>query len=306
MSSRRIVTLLPSATEIVCALGLEDQLVGVTHECDYPEAVKTLPHVTRSVIQQSMSSAEIDGAVREHLETHQALYSLDVPLLNKLAPDLVVTQALCDVCAVSEHEVLGALSQLDKPAGLINLEPMTLGEVFDTISLLGEQVGISEQAAKYRNSLEQRVNRVREVTAQLGQADKPTVGFIEWADPLFNGGHWTPELIEYAGGLDSFGNKHEASTTIADERLLEADPDVLIVALCGFDEARAKQELVELKDRIDFTQLKAEQQGRVHVLDGNSYFSRPGPRLVDALEILLKLLHPKLPLSGAEADYRYE
>ena len=294
MAANRIVTLLPSATEIVCALGLEDKLVGVTHECDFPATVSNLPHVTRSVIHQNMSSAEIDGAVREHLETNQALYSLDVPLLNELAPDLVVTQALCDVCAVAEHEVLGALNQLDQPAELVNLEPMTLGEVFQTITLLGAVAGIDDQAARFRASLEERVARVKSLTKSLSDLEKPTVGFLEWSDPLFNGGHWTPELIEYAGGIDSFGSKHQPSRTISDEDLLDADPDVLIVALCGFDEVRATEELELLKGRIDFSMLSAHRNNRVHVLDGNSYFSRPGPRLVDALEILVGLLHPEL------------
>ena len=294
MAAERIITLLPSATEIVCALGLKDKLVGVTHECDYPAGVSDLPHVTRSVIHQDMSSAEIDGAVREHLENHQALYSLDLPLLNQLAADLLVTQALCDVCAVAEHEVLGALEQLESRAKLVNLEPMTLGEVFTTITLLGEAAGISDKAEEFRASLEGRVKRVRQLTDELSEEDKPTVGFLEWSDPLFNGGHWTPELIEYAGGVDSFGSKHQPSRTIPDEQLLEANPEVLIVALCGFDEVRAAKELELLKQRIDFSKLKAAQTGRVHVLDGNSYFSRPGPRLVDALEILLGLLHPEL------------
>ncbi|MEM7364744.1 MAG: cobalamin-binding protein [Pseudomonadota bacterium] len=292
LSAQRIVTLLPSATEIVCAVGLRDQLVGVTHECDFPSDVPSLPSVTRSAIDHSLTSSEIDAAVREHLQDNRALYTLDVPLLQRLQPDLIVTQALCDVCAVSEDEVTSVLQLLPGPPRLINLEPMSLPEVFDTISLVGHTAGVDEVAECYRASLESRVQSVIERSAQIPQNEKPTVGFLEWTDPLFNGGHWTPELIDYAGGIDSFGNPHQPSQTLSDETLLAADPDVLVIALCGFDEQRAQHELSVLKQRIDFTQLKAHREGRVYVLDGNSYFSRPGPRLVDALEILAHLLHP--------------
>ena len=176
MPAERIVTLLPSA-EIVCALGLKDKLVGV-RECDYPAGVSDLPHVTRSVIHQDMSSAEIDGAVREHLEKYQALYSLDLPLLNQLAPDLLVTQALCDVCAVAEHEVLGALEQLESQAKLVNLEPMTLVEVFTTITLLGEAAGIPDKAEEFRASLEGRVQRVRQLIDGYRKKINPPSDFL--------------------------------------------------------------------------------------------------------------------------------
>jgi iron complex transport system substrate-binding protein len=292
MPARRIVTLLPSATEIVCELGLRDRIVGVTHECDYPAGIEQLPHVTSSIIDHHAPSQEIDSAVREHLESSNALYTLDEALLMELAPDLIVTQALCEVCAVSEDEVLSVIGRLPGSPELVNLEPMTLTEVFDTISLVGRVVGCEDSAHHYRQSLERRVQKVRDMTDGIETAKKPTVGFLEWIDPLFNAGHWTPEIIEYAGGIDSFGNKHQPSQTITDETLIEADPDVLIVALCGFDEERATSDLESLKARIDFDTLTAAKTGRVHILDGNAYFSRPGPRLVDSLEILAELLHP--------------
>lgn len=289
MPAERIVTLLPSATEIVCGLGLRDRLVGITHECDYPTDVSCLPRVTRSAIDINASSRDIDTAVREHLETSNALYTIDVPLLASLQPDLLVTQALCDVCAVSENDVLAALHALPGEPDLINLEPMTLSEVFDTIHLVGASAGCAELAAEYVHSLQARVDKVR--TAVADQPHRPTVGFLEWVDPPFNGGHWTPELIEYAGGIDCFGSKHQPSRTIDHATISEADPDVLIIALCGFDEIRAKQELQALKQQMDYVALSAVQNDRVHVLDGNSYFSRPGPRLVDALEKLFEILH---------------
>ena len=284
------MTLLPSATEIVCGLGLRERLVGVTHECDYPTNVHNLPRVTRSAIDINASSQDIDAAVREHLQTNKALYTIDVPLLASLRPDLLVTQALCDVCAVSESDVLEALSELPGEPELINLEPMTLAEVFETIILVGSAAGCSEIAKIYVRSLSGRVDEVRQAAAEIRQ--KPRVGFLEWVDPLFNGGHWTPELIEYAGGIDCFGNKHQPSRRIDHATISDADPDVLILALCGFDETRARQELEVFKQQLDFRALRAAKSGSVYVLDGNSYFSRPGPRLVDALELLFKLLHP--------------
>ncbi len=287
-----IVTLLPSATEIVCALGLADQIVGVTHECDYPAGVEQRPHVTRSTISPDASSGEIDAAVRSTLASNQVLYELDESRLRELAPDIIVSQSLCDVCAVSDQAVQRVIQRLPKTPMLLNLTPMTLGEVFDTILQVGAATGEKQRAADHLESLIQRVDRIRVITDRLPHEDKPTVGFIEWTDPLFNGGHWTPELIEIAGGIDSFGNKHAPSESISDERLLESDPEVLIVAPCGFDEHRAQGDLEALKQRVDFNQLKAYRNGRVHILDGNSTFSRPGPRLVDSLEILFKLLHP--------------
>ena len=290
MAADRIVTLLPSATEIVCGLGLRERLVGVTHECDYPTNVQNLPRVTRSAIDINASSQDIDAAVREHLQTNKALYTIDVTLLASLRPDLLVTQALCDVCAVSESDVLEALSELPGEPELINLEPMTLAEVFDTIRLVGSAAGCSELAKTYVRSLSERVDEVRQAAAEIRQ--KPRVGFLEWVDPPFNGGHWTPELIEYAGGIDCFGSKHQPSRRIDHPTISDADPDVLILALCGFDETRARQELEVFKQQLDFRALRAAKSDRVYVLDGNSYFSRPGPRLVDALELLFKLLHP--------------
>lgn len=273
---------------------MRDSIVGVTHECDYPAGIEKLPHVTRSFIDHHAPSGDIDAAVREHLSTSQALYSLDEALLTELAPDLIVTQALCDVCAVSEDEVLAVIDRLPGQPALVNLEPMTLGEVFDTITLVGQVAGCPEVADRYRQCLEARVTRIRQITDQLADTEKPTVGFLEWIDPPFNAGHWTPEIIEYAGGIDSFGNKHAPSTTITTDMLLQANPDVLIVALCGFDETRAHEDLALLKAAMPFNELKAAQNNRVHVLDGNAYFSRPGPRLVESLEVLARLLHPTL------------
>ena len=250
MAASRIVTLLPSATEIVCGLGLRDRLVGVTHECDFPSDLASLPRVTASAIDISASSREIDTAVRDHLQKNNSLYSIDVELLADLEPDLLVTQALCDVCAVSQNDVLDVLAKLPGDPQLINLEPVTLDDVFETISRVGASAGCANVAENYKAELKARVVRVLRASGKI--RNKPRVGFLEWLDPPFNAGHWTPELIEFAGGIDCFGNKYKPSTTIALETITYADPDVLIIALCGFDEERARIELDTFKQQINF------------------------------------------------------
>jgi iron complex transport system substrate-binding protein len=289
----RIVSLLPSATEILALVGLADQLVGVSHECDYPSAVHKLPHVTRSAIGGGLPSKEIDRLVREQLETEQALYHLDLDLLRELKPDFIVTQALCDVCAVAASEVDAAACLLPGNPKVINLEPMCLEEVFETIALVGEETGHQQQASDALNQLRQRVATIRETAATIPEAERPRVAFLEWIDPLFNAGHWTPELIEYAGGIDCLGSKHQPSRTIPAQELVAAKPDVLFVAQCGFEEQRTEQDLPLLSSIANIEGLPCSQSGKLFYTDGNAYFSRPGPRLVDSLEIMAHALHPE-------------
>ncbi|MFN3162256.1 MAG: cobalamin-binding protein [Pseudohongiellaceae bacterium] len=289
----RIVSLLPSATEILALVGLADQLVGVSHECDYPSAVRKLPHVTRSAIGGGLPSKEIDRLVREQLETEQALYHLDLDLLRELKPDFIVTQALCDVCAVAASEVDAAACLLPGNPKVINLEPMCLEEVFETIALVGEETGHQQQASDALNQLRQRVANIRETAATIPDAERPRVAFLEWIDPLFNAGHWTPELIEYAGGIDCLGSKHQPSRTIPAQELVAAKPDVLFVAQCGFEEQRTEQDLPLLSSIANIEGLPCSQSGKLFYTDGNAYFSRPGPRLVDSLEIMAHALHPE-------------
>ena len=288
----RIVNLLPSATEIVCALGLDDQLVGVTHECDHPPCVRDLPKVTRTLIPHDASSAQIDALVREQLTTERALYHLDMDTLEALAPDLIVTQALCDVCAVAEAEVLDAACRLPGNPPVVNLEPMTLAEVFDAITAVGAAAGHPDRAADVVAGLRRRVDAVAARTADIPTTARPQVAFLEWIDPLFNGGHWNPELIELAGGVDVLGSPAAASRTITWESVRAARPDVLFVACCGFSTERALEDLPLLQARPGWDDLPAVRDGRVYFSDGNAYFSRPGPRLVDSLEILAAALHP--------------
>jgi iron complex transport system substrate-binding protein len=290
----RIVSLLPSATEIVCALGLEDQLVGVTHECDYPPSVLRLPKVTRTLIPHDATSREIDEMVREQLRTQKALYTLDMETLERLRPDLLVTQALCDVCAVAEAEVNAAACTLPGRPRVLNLEPMSLEDVFNTLLLVGEATGRAERAAEVVRGLRARVERVAERTAAIPREARPRVAFLEWLDPLFNGGHWNPTLVELAGGIDVLGNAGEPSRTTPWETLVEKAPEVLFIACCGFSVERARQDLPILERQPGWETLPCVQSGRIYFADGSAYFSRPGPRLVDSLEIMARALHPSV------------
>ncbi len=290
----RIVSLLPSATEIVCALGLEADLVGVTHECDYPLSVKHLPKVTRTLIPHDAASADIDALVRERLKTQLALYTLDMEILERLRPDLLVTQALCDVCAVAEAEVTHAACSLPGQPRVLNLEPMSLKDVYDTLHMVGAATGAEEQARRVVDGLKQRVTTVAEQTAGISLSERPRVAFLEWIDPPFNGGHWNPSLIEMAGGIDVLGNAGQPSRTLDWHTVAASRPDVLFIACCGFTTERTLQDIPILRRQRGWSELSCVQSGRVYVTDGNAYFSRPGPRLVDGLEILANALHPNV------------
>ena len=288
----RIVSLLPSATEIVCVLGLEENLVGVTHECDYPPFVKSLPKVTKTLIPHDAASADIDALVRERLETALALYSLDMPVLETLRPNLLVTQALCDVCAVAEAEVSAAACTLPGLPKVLNLEPMSLEDVFTTLHLLGKATDTEAKAEEVVEALRQRVRSVEARTEGIALSDRPKVAFVEWIDPIFNGGHWNPTLVEMAGGIDVLGSVGQASRTTPWETVLAAQPDVLFIACCGFSLERTLQDMPLLERRKGWGDLPCVRSGRVYVTDGSAYFSRPGPRLVDSLEIMAHALHP--------------
>jgi iron complex transport system substrate-binding protein len=288
----RIVSLLPSATEIVCQLGLGDQLVGVTHECDYPAFVRRLPKVTRTLIPHDASSKDIDALVRERLKTQRALYTLDLATLEQLQPDLIVTQALCDVCAVAEGEVTAAACRLAGQPKIVNLEPTRLAEVFECLLLVGAAAGLSNQAREVVAQLQARVNAVEKRTGSI--TDRPRVVLLEWIDPPFCSGHWSPELVRLAGGIEVVGREAQPSRTTAWEEIVRANPEVMIIACCGFTAERTRQDLPILAAYPDFTELACVRSERVYLVDGNAYFSRPGPRLVDSLEILAHALHPAL------------
>lgn len=297
----RIVSLLPSATEIVCSLGLDGELVGVTHECDHPPFVRALPKVTRTLLPYDASSDRIDALVREQLTAGHALYHLDMDVLGALEPDLIVTQALCDVCAVAEAEVLEAACRLPGNPPVVNLEPMTLAEVLGAIEAVGAATGRADRAAVVVRGLKARVDAVAARTASIPASERPRVAFLEWIDPLFNGGHWTPELIALAGGVDVLGSPEAPSRTITWEAVRGAGPDVIFVACCGFTTERALEDLPLLQGRDGWDDLPAVREGRVYFSDGNAFFSRPGPRIVDSLEVLAAALHPAVHPEPAAA-----
>jgi iron complex transport system substrate-binding protein len=284
----RIASLLPSATEIVRALGREDALVAVSHSCDFPGRIESLPRFTRTRVPAGVSSREIDAVVRECLHRGESLYQLDEALLERLRPDLIVTQALCEVCAVGPVEVNRAVPVLSTNPRVITLEPRTLEQVFEAIETVGAAIGRAERAAVLVADLRRRVDRVRARSAAL--ARRPRVAFLEWADPPICGGHWNPELVELAGGDDGLGRPGEPSRVVAWEKIVRWQPEVMVLACCGFDETRGKQELAILRERPGFCNLPCARDGRVYVLDGVRLFSRPGPSLVDSLERLAAVL----------------
>jgi|SRR5579871_182022 iron complex transport system substrate-binding protein len=289
----KIVSLLPSATEILCALGLADQLAAVTHECDYPAYVKEKTFITRSLLRPDMSSGEIDAAVRSQLvaDAH-SLYTIDRVLLAEIAPDLIVTQQLCEVCAVAYDDVLDAVRALPHKPVVLNLEPMSLGEVLADIQRVGEATGRAEEARQVVAALDARIARVRETVAQA--QSRPRVAFLEWIDPLFCGGHWNPELVEMAGGVDPLGHLHQPSTRIEWEQVRAMQPEVMVISCCGFSAERARQDLPLLEAQPGWAELPCVRANRIHFFNGADYFSRPGPRLVDSLELLAGCLHPQL------------
>ena len=290
----RIVSLLPSATEIVCALGLQESLVGVTHECDWPPEVRSLPHVTRSLIPAGASSRQIDALVRERLQTGRALYTLNEPVLEALRPDLIVTQALCDVCAVAEDEVRQAAGRLPDRPRVINLEPATLDEVLQSIHQVAEAAGVPDRAAQVVQRLRARRDAV--VQRAAAAAHRPRVAVLEWIDPLFCCGHWTPELVELAGGREGLGLAGRPARTISWHEVCQWQPEVMVLACCGYGVEQTLADLPVLKAHSGWGDLPCVRSHRVWAVDGSAYFSRPGPRLIDSLEILA---HARDPLRHA-------
>jgi len=281
----RIASLVPSSTEMLFALGLGDSVVGVTHECDYPPEARELAHLTRSVIEEGLPAAEIDAAVRKRTQAGLALYELDEGLLASLGPDLIVTQAVCEVCAVSYEDVAAAARRLPSPAEVISLDPSTLGEVLSDLPRLAEKAGAPAAGATL---FEQATERIDAVTEAVESAGLPRVAALEWLDPVFVGGHWVPRMIELAGGYDVLGRPGEKSRTADWSELEAARPDVVVSMPCGYATEQAKRETLAMADRLDAL------GARVVAVDASSYFSRPGPRLVDGIELLAHLLHPEL------------
>lgn len=286
----KIVSLLPSSTEIICALGLEAYLVARSHECDFPPSVESLPSVTAPKFDPDGRSYEIDQRVKAILQEATSVYRVDADLLKELAPDFIVTQAQCEVCAVSLSEVQRvACDWLELPAEIIALEPNALDDVFSDIMRVANALGVAERGDKLVMELRSRMRSIAEQTRHL---QRPTVATLEWLDPLMAAGNWMPSLIDMAGGENLFGEDGTHSPWLEWEALQRADPDVIIALPCGYDMATTKREMPAVTEHPIWPTLKAVQTGQVYITDGNQYFNRPGPRLLESLEILVEILHP--------------
>jgi iron complex transport system substrate-binding protein len=284
----RIASLLPGATEIALALGLRQSLVAVSHSCDFPGRVSRLPRVTRTRIPKDATSGEIDRIVRAALERGESLYQVDAECLDRLEPDLILTQGLCQVCAVGPGEVARVLPALSSQPEVLSLEPRTLDETFAAILQVGDATDRAGRAKRVVGALKRRVDAVRARGQQGGR--RPRVAFLEWIDPPICGGHWNPELVELAGGKDGLGRPGEPSRTLAWDELLDWQPEVLVVACCGYTAERTRADLALLCSRPEVAELPCIRSGRVYVADGVSLFSRPGPSLVTSLEVLAEML----------------
>ncbi|MGI9108202.1 MAG: cobalamin-binding protein [Pyrinomonadaceae bacterium] len=289
----RIVSLLPSATEIVCALGLEDALVGVTHECDYPATIVGLPQLTASRIShQTMTSAEIDHAVRSQLDGHGSIYDLDEAQLRALAPDLVITQELCDVCAVSYRTVEQAARMFETEVRVVSLEPNTIADIFANIRTVGSLTDRNEEAARLIAELATRLDSL--ALALCDTETRPRTFVLEWLEPPFAPGHWVPEQIAFAGGDHAFGHAGQPSTTTTAEAIRAYAPEVIVLAPCGYYKEDIMRALSGARFPAGWGELPAVERGEVWAVDATSYFSRPGPRVVDGAEILARIIHPEI------------
>lgn len=297
----RVVSLLPAATEILAALGLMEQLVGVSHDCDFPPSILAKPQVTScEVAGDQFSSAEVDRWVSERLARGEELFSLDEQALRTLQPDLILSQALCAVCAPGYETVAELAEKLPGQPQVVNLEAATLEQILKSIHQVADLMGVSDKGAQLVQALRERIAEVRRLVEQE-TTDRPRAAVLEWLEPVYCGGHWTPELIEIAGGVNVLGRKGKPSVQKTWHDVAAAEPEKLAIACCGQSAQRALRDWERLKDRLEVKSVAAVQQGCVYLVDGNAYFNRPGPRIVDSLEILAEILHPEV-FSGRFPD----
>jgi iron complex transport system substrate-binding protein len=298
VSTVRIVSLVPHATELLFALGLGDDVVAVTHECDFPLEVLELPRVTRDVLPAGLGAAEIDAAVRERTQQGKAIYELDEDRLAELEPDLIVTQELCAVCAVSYDDVVEVAGRLATAPRVVSLDPKTLGEAMGDIRTIAQATGVRDAALELVTRQRARIDAVRRA---VQDADPVRVAAIEWLDPVFVAGHWTPQIIELAGGADVLGFAGEHSEQSTWETVAAARPEVVVVMPCGYDAERSREEAVRYA-----AELRGIGARRIVAVDAAAYFSRPGPRLVDGLELMAHVLHPDLVPEAPGAVYEID
>jgi iron complex transport system substrate-binding protein len=289
----RIVTLLPSATEIVCALGFEGQLVGRSHECDFPRSVERIPALTEPKFNPEGTSAQIDERVKKIVGDALSVYRVDAARLRGLQPDVIVTQSQCEVCAVSERDVEAAVAEwLGARPQIVSLAPYGLDDIFIDMQRVADALDAHGRGTELVERLSARLANIAEKAH--GASERPTVAMIEWIDPLMAAGNWMPTLVEMAGGVNLFGKAGEHSPWMKFEELAATDPDVILISPCGFDMDRASQDLPALTKRPEWNALKAVRARRVFMADGNQYFNRPGPRIAESLEILAEITQPQL------------
>jgi iron complex transport system substrate-binding protein len=299
--NKKIISLLPAATEIVCALGFEENLVGRSHECDFPASVKQLPVCSEANFPDNLSSNEIDIKVKEILADALSVYSVNREQIKQLAPDVVITQAQCEVCAVSLKVVEEALENyLDKEASIISLQPNTLDDIFTDIKTIARTLNANEAGNNLVEELHERVDIIRHKLKFI--ENKPTVACIEWLQPLMLSGNWVPQLVNIAGALSILTEQGKHSPYVQWEDILLKDPEIIIVMPCGFPIERTLKEINSLLGLPGFAEMKAIKNNRVYIADGNQYFNRPGPRIVDSIEILAEIIHPKQFSFGYEGN----
>ena len=297
----RIVTLLPSATEIVCALGFENQLVGRSHECDFPRSVDRLPALTEAKFNPEGTSAEIDQRVKKIVGDALSVYRVDAAKLRELRPDVIVTQSQCEVCAVSERDVETAVAEwLGAQPKIVSLAPYGLDDIFSDMQRVADALDANARGTELVEQLRARLGKIADKAR--GASNRPSVATIEWIDPLMAAGNWMPTLVEMAGGANLFGKAGEHSPWMKFEALAAKDPDLILISPCGFSMDRAAQDLPALTNRAEWRTLKAVRNGRVFMADGNQYFNRPGPRIAESLEILAEITHPELFNFGHEGS----
>jgi iron complex transport system substrate-binding protein len=288
----RIVSLLPAATEIAAGLGLMEHVVGVSHECDFPEEANARPRVTHCLVHNAgLASGDVDQWVRRTLHDKGTIYAIDEPLLRELRPDVILTQKLCDVCAVGYGTVARLAETLPGPPQVVNLEPTSLTDIFDDIRRVAETCGVPERARGITAKLSERVGAVRLRADHI--SPRPRCFLMEWVEPPFCSGHWGPELVEIAGGCDSLGRKHEPSAQVNWREVIDARPEIMVLALCGYDIDRARRDYKSLRSFPGFDSLPAARRGEIYLVDASAFFARPGPRIVDSVEILAGILHPQ-------------
>lgn len=301
MQERKIISLLPAATEIICALGLENQLVGRSHECDYPSTVKNLPVCSSAKFLPGSSSSEIDRQVREILSESLSIYTIDKELLRSIAPDIIITQAQCEVCAVSLKDVELSLSNLlEKDCQVISLQPQGLSDIYSDIEKLANQLGVATTGAYLLELFEERINIIHHKLKFI--TEKPKVACIEWLSPLMIAGNWTPEIIEIAGGVPVLTEKGTHSAYVSFEEIQKEDPDIIVLMPCGFPVDRTLQEISIMLELPGWSALRAVQQNRIYITDGNQYFNRSGPRITDSIEIMAEIINPKQFVFGYEGE----